>query len=82
MTANLVSFSRPFKELYSAMDPKDRVSVEKALSSLAPVLQSMKKYDLHFNKMGIRFSITGPHRNLYVSVADNPIRAVVTTVGK
>ena len=82
MTANLVSFSRPFKELYAAMDDRDRDSVDSVLSPLTPVLKAMKKYELHFNKLGIRFSITGPYKNLYVSVTDNPIRAVVTTVAK
>lgn len=64
------------------MDDRDRDSVDRALSPLTPVLKAMKKHELHFNKLGIRFSITGPHKNLYVSVTDSPIRAVVTTVGK
>ena len=54
------------------MDDRDRDSVGKALSPLMPVLKAMKR-DLHFNKMSIRFSITGPHKNLYVSVTDNPL---------
>ena len=86
MTTNLVSFSRTFKELYVAMvdrdRDRDRDSVGKALLPLTHVLKAMRKHDLHFNKMGIRFSITGPHKNPYVSVTDNPVRAVVTTVGK
>lgn len=82
VSQNRVSFSRPFKELYASMGNAERTSVNNALSSLTPILKSMIKHDIHFQKMNVKFSIVGPHRYLYVVITDNPIRATVKTVGK
>ena len=82
VSQNLVSFSRSFKEIYASMGDTERASVDKVLSPLTPLLKSMIKHQVHFRKMSVKLSITGPHRYLYVVITDHPIRATVKTVSK